>query len=196
MKVFHRLHFIAILILSTGLTFTLEKITDQRAGQVQAQNKPRQDLPIPIALPTLADIYLKGEESKTGRVIAIDLRSQKLTIQRDGSPSASEHITKIEKVVFRKDAPVYNSNGKLVIRGDGTGLTAKEPETWRGIPLTDFKLQDPSKGYAEVKLKSVFNQADLAGIRAVAGTCLYVVEELKFEPSAKMTFQVRATCER
>ena len=74
MKMFHKLHFIAILILLTGLTFTLGKITDQRAGQVQAQNQPRQDLPIPIALPALADIYLKGGESKTGRVTTIDLR--------------------------------------------------------------------------------------------------------------------------
>jgi hypothetical protein len=196
MKVYCRIHFPAILVLLTGLTFTMEGIINYQERQVQAQKRSMQELPIPVALPTLADIYLKGGESKTGRVTAIDLRSQKLTIQRDGSPPASEHITKIEKVVFRKDASVYNSNGKLVIRGDGTGLTAKEPETWHGIPLTDFKLQDPSKGYAEVKLESVFNQKDLAGRRAVAGTCLYVVEELKFEPSAKMTFQVRATCER
>lgn len=196
MKMFHKLHFIAILILLTGLTFTLGKTTDQRAGQVQAQNQPRQDLPIPIALPTLADIYLKGGESKTGRVTTIDLRSKKLTIQRDGSLPVLEPIAKIEKVTFRQDAPVYNSNGKLVLRGDGTGLTANKPEIWGGISLTDFNLRDPYKGQALVNLAPVFDRKRLQGIRSVAGTCLYVVEELKFDTSAKMIFQVRATCEK
>ena len=99
-------------------------------------------------------------------------------------------------MTFRQDAPVYNSNGKLVIRGDVTGLTADKPEIWSGIPLTDFKLQDPRKGQALVELGSVFDRRQLRGIRSVAGTCLYVAEEIKFEPSTKMTLQVRATCEK
>jgi hypothetical protein len=195
MKVFSR-YLIVILVSFTGLTFILEQIIGYRAGQVQAQNIFRQDLSVLVALPTLADVYLKGGESKTGRITAIDLRSQKLTIQRDGSSPASEPINKIEKVRFRQDAPVYNSNGKLVIRGNSQGLTAKKPEIWSGILLTDFKLQDSRKGQGFVKLGSVLNPKRLQGIRSVAGTCLYVAEELKFEPSTKMTFQVRATCEK
>ena len=195
MKVFSR-YLIVIFVSFTGLTLAFGQIISYRVGQVDAQNIQREDLAVPVALPTLVDVYLKGGESKTGRVTAIDLRSQKLTIQRDGSSPASEPINKIEKVRFRQDAPVYNSNGKLVIRGDSQGLTAKKAEIWSGIPLTDFKLQDPRKGQGFVKLASVFNRKQLQGIRSVAGTCLYVAEELKFEPSTKMTFQVRATCER
>ncbi|NJN09589.1 MAG: hypothetical protein HC836_35720 [Richelia sp. RM2_1_2] len=195
MKVFFR-YSIVILVSFIGLTFILEQIFGYQVGLVQAQNISKQDLPVPVALPTLADVYLKGGESKTGRITAIDLRSKKLTIQRDGSSPALEPINKIEKVRFREDAPVYNSNGKLVIRGGSQGLTAKKPEIWSGILLTDFKLQNPRKGQGFVKLGSVFNRKRLQGIRSVAGTCLYVAEELKFEPSTKITFQVRATCER
>jgi hypothetical protein len=190
MKIFSRLLLVAFLTVAAGTVSTVEEIIIYREGVVQAKNIPTEDLPIPIVLPTLADIVLIRGESKIGRVTAIDVRTKMLKIELSGQ-SALIPIAQIKKVIFRKDAPVYGSNGKLVIRGDDTRSTSSGQKIWSELPLSNFKLLNPGHGQAEVRLGSIVNQDELEGIQSVATSSLYVVEEIKFDRSGKMTLKVK-----
>lgn len=171
-----------------------QEVQKQNLRSVQAQANASQA--IPVALPTKAEIVMKGGDKRDGLVVKIDEKSQKLEIQGSGK-SISIPLGQIEKVVFPKDAKVYRDNGTRIIRGDGTPVKGR-PETWRGIPMNAFRLLDPpDKGQAEVNLRSVVSLDKLESINSVIvgdgkNKGLFVVDEMQFNVQKK-TMTIVAT---
>ncbi|MEG3862454.1 hypothetical protein [Microcoleus sp. herbarium12] len=117
-----------------------QEVQKQNLASVQAQANASQ--PIPVALPTDAKISMKKGTPQSGRVVEIDEKTQKISIQR-GQDKVSIPLGQIDKIVFSKSAVVYRSNGGPVVRGDGTPAKGR-PETWRSIPMNAFRLLDPN----------------------------------------------------
>ncbi|MBE9184805.1 hypothetical protein IQ270_08795 [Microcoleus sp. LEGE 07076] len=170
-----------------------QEVQKQNLPSVQAQANASQ--PIPVALPTQAEIVMKGGDKRDGKVVQIDEKAQKLLIQGSGKP-VSLPLGQIEKIVFSKSAVVYLNNGMPKVRGDGTPAKGR-PETWRGIPINAFRLLDPNKGQADVKLESVFSLDKLDSIRSVMvgdgkNKRQFVVDEMQFDVQKK-TMTIAAT---
>ena len=190
------------------LVVALFTVTAGMAAQVNAasQEVQKQNLPsvqaqanasgsIPVALPTDAKISMKKGTPQSGRVVEIDEKTQKISIQR-GWDKVSIPLGQIDKIVFSKTAVVYYSNGGPVIRGELP--PANRTEIWRGIPMNAFRLLNPlEKGQAELNLGSVVSTDTLSEIRAImAGngknTRQYVVDEMQFNVQKK-TMTIVAT---
>ena len=125
----------------------------------------------------------------------IDEKAQKLLIQGSGKP-VSIPLGQIDKIVFSKNAVVYYSNGRQYLRGDGTPAKGR-PETWRGIPMNAFRLLDPNKGQADVKLGSVLSLDKLDSLNSVIvgdgkNKRQFVVDEMQFDVQKK-TMTIAAT---
>jgi len=196
MKAFIKLMVVGFLATAAGLA---ENTSSAIGNEVKTGNFLLAQAPVkvqavalPVALPDLADIYLKGGESRSGRVIGIDAKGQTLLIQRSGSAPASISLSKIEKVAFRNAAVAYRSDGRQIIRGERQRPTGK-PVNWNGIPLDTFSIKDPNQGQAEVKLgPPVVTPERLSGIQSVAKDRQYVVDQIQFDPQ-KRTMTIQAT---
>jgi hypothetical protein len=169
--------------------------------EVQKQNLPSLQAqanasgPIPLALPTQAEIVMKGGGKRDGRVVQIEEKTQKLLIQ-GGQGKLPIPLGQIDKIVFSKSARAYRKNGKDFIRGELPPAKGR-PETWRGIPINAFRLLDPNKGQAEVKLESVLSPDKLDSIRSVMvgdgkNKRQFVVDEMQFDVQKK-TMTIAAT---
>jgi len=170
-----------------------QDVQKQNLRSVQPQASASQA--IPVALPTDAKISMKKGTPQSGRVVEIDEKMQKISIQR-GREKASIPLGQIDKIVFSKSAVVYYSNGGPVVRGDGTPAKGR-PETWRGIPMNAFRLLDPNKGQADVKLGSVLSVDKLDSLNSVIvgdgkNKRQFVVDEMQFEVQKK-TMTIAAT---
>ena len=170
-----------------------QEVQKQNLRSVQAQANA--SAPIPVALPTQAEMVMKGGGKRDGRVVQIDEKTQKVLIQ-GGQEKRSIPLGQIDKIVFSKSAVVYYSNGGPVVRGNGTPAKGRR-ETWRGIPMNAFRLLDPNKGQAEVKLESVLSLDKLDSIRSVMvgdgkNKRQFVVDEMQFNVQKK-TMTIAAT---
>ncbi|MDQ2096100.1 MAG: hypothetical protein QQW96_00400 [Tychonema bourrellyi B0820] len=171
-----------------------QDVQKQNVRSVQAQASGSQA--IPVALPTIAKISMKKGEPTSGRVVEIDEKTQKISLQR-GRDKVSIPLSQIEKIVFPKTAEVYLSNGEMPkVRGDGTPAKGR-PETWRGIPMNAFRLLDPNKGQADVKLGSVLSLDKLDSLNSVIvgdgkNKRQFVVDEMQFDVQKK-TMTIAAT---
>jgi hypothetical protein len=170
-----------------------QEVQKQNLRSVQAQANASQ--PIPLALPTQAEIVMKGGGKRDGRVVQIDEKTQKLLIQL-GQEKRSLPLGKIDKIVFSKTAVVYRQNGERFIRGELPPAKGRR-ETWRGIPMNAFRLLDPNQGQAEVKLESVLSLDKLDSIRSVMvgdgkNKGQFVVDEMQFNVQKK-TMTIAAT---
>jgi hypothetical protein len=105
---------------------------------------------------------------------AIDPQTQQLTLF-SGSDSQVA-IETIKKLVF--EGEVVLRSQKIVIRGEEES-SGNHQETW-SEPLVNFKVRDPSKGEAELKLTSLSSER-MGGVQSVAKDSSYVVEEMRFE---------------
>ena len=170
-----------------------QEVQKPNLPSVQAQAKASQ--PIPVALPTDAEIVMKGGQKNGGRVVKIDEKGQKLVIQR-GRDTKSLPLSQVEKIVFPKGALVYRTNEVQFIRGELA--PANRTEIWRGIPMNAFRLLNPpDKGQAELNLGSVVSADDLDYIRQIMlgngkNTRQYVVDEMQFDVKKK-TMTIKAT---
>jgi hypothetical protein len=127
---------------------------------------------IAVVFPPVAQVFLKAGASKSGRLTAIDLGKQQITITR-GNQSASIPIAQIAKVRFLDEDLAPNLTP--TIRGG-------EPRTWQGIPLNNLKLKDTSRGRAEVTLPP--------GVEPKPKPGIYVIEGLEFGGAGKVTIRV------
>ncbi|WYL94139.1 MAG: hypothetical protein HEQ35_09970 [Gloeotrichia echinulata IR180] len=195
MKALFKLIVVGLLTTAAGLVGNnLSAIGKEiKTGNFLLAQTPVKTQTVPVALPDLADIFLKGGGSSSGRVIGIDVKGQKLSIQRQGSSTSYIiPLSKIEKVVFKNAAKAYRTDGRQIIRGDRQRLTVK-PDNWNGIPLDTFNIINPQQGQAQVKLgPPVVTSAKLSGILSVAKDRQYVVEQIQFNPQKK-TMTIQAT---
>jgi len=170
-----------------------QEVQKQNLRSVQAEANASGS--IPLALPTQAEIVMKGGGKRDGRVVQIDEKEQKVFIE-GGQEKRSIPLRQIDKIVFPKSAVVYYSNGGPVVRGDRTPAKGR-PETWRGIPINAFRFLDPNQGQADVKLESVLSLDKLDSIRSVMvgdgkNKRQYVVDEMQFNVQKK-TMTIAAT---
>ena len=170
-----------------------QEVQKQNLPSVQA--KANASGPIPVRLPTQAEIVMKGGGKRDGLVVQIDEKTQKVLIQ-GGQEKRSIPLGQIDKIVFSKTAVVYRSNGEPFIRGELP--PANRTEIWRGIPMNAFRLlSPPDKGQAELNLGSVVSADDLDYIRQIMlgngkNTRQYVVDEMQFDVKKK-TMTIKAT---
>ena len=175
------------------------------AAQVNAasQDVQKQNLPflqaqasasqaIPVALPTQAEIVMKGGGTRDGQVVQIDEKAQKLLIEL-GQEKRSIPLGQIDKIVFPKTAKVYiDSRPGPLLRGELPPATNNQAR-WNGIPISAFELKDAVKGQAVVNLRPpVVNRAQLRGILGVAKGRQFVVDEMQFDVQKK-TMTIAAT---
>ncbi|MEG4496089.1 hypothetical protein QUB05_10950 [Microcoleus sp. F10-C6] len=166
-----------------------QEVQKQNLPSVQAQANASQ--PIPVALPTQAEIVMKGGGKRDGRVVQIDEKVQQLWIQL-GQEKRSIPLGQIDKIVFSKSAVVYRSNGVQLIRGELPPATSTQAK-WNGIPISAFELKDAVKGQAVVKLgPPVVNRAQLRGILGVSKDRQFFVDEMQFDVQKK-TMTIAAT---
>ncbi|TFI53517.1 hypothetical protein BLD44_015350 [Mastigocladus laminosus UU774] len=184
---------VAILALTTELSANSQAVTSQNVEkknflltQAQVQVKP---VAISVALPELADVSLKGGESVSGRVTAIDPSGQTLSMWRSDK-TLPLPLKQVEKVVFRNNARVYRSNGRQIYRGERDRPRGQQV-TWNGLPLGNFTIKN--QGLAVVNLEQpVVSPERLLGIQSVAKDRQYVVDEMQFNLQQK-TMSIRAT---
>jgi len=167
-----------------------QEVQKQNLRSVQAQANA--SAPIPVALPTQAEIVMKAGGKRDGRVVQIDDKTQKVVIQA-GQEKRSIPLGQIDKIVFPKSAVVYLSNGGMPkVRGELPPATNNQAK-WNGIPISAFRLIDPVQGQAEVKLgPPVVNRGQLRGILGVAKDKQFVVDEMQFDVQKK-TMTIAAT---
>ena len=161
---------------------TSQEVQKRNLPSVQAQSNASE--PIPVALPTQAEIVMKGGEKRDGRVVEIDEKGQKLWIQ-GSREKRSLPLSKIDKIVFPNNAVVYQADGTQRIRGELRSTTSTQAK-WNGIPISAFRLIDAIKGQAEVKLgPPVVSRGQLRGILGVAKDRQFVVDEMQFDIQKK-----------
>lgn len=134
---------------------------------------------------------MKSGDKRDGRVVEIDEKGQKLLVQGNRE-MRSLPLSQIDKIVFPNTAVVYRADGTSRIRGELPPTTNTQAK-WNGIPIGAFRVIDPVKGQAEVKLgPPVVNRGQLRGILGVAKGRQYVVDEMQFDVQKK-TMTILAT---
>ncbi len=189
MKAFFKVLVVTLFASTTGLTGYASQPSSHQNSLAQAQNVPGQNSPIPVFLPNLANVLLKGGSSMSGRLTAIDPQAQQIKLELSGE-SAMVAIADIEKVEFRGEVILGcgNSDCQIVIRGDEYETSAgNNQQTW-SEPLTNFSVINPSAGEAQIKLTSP-SELELRGILAVAASSSYVVDEIQFDSSGMITLK-------
>ncbi|MBW4595784.1 MAG: hypothetical protein KME46_23485 [Brasilonema angustatum HA4187-MV1] len=185
MKVFFKTLSLALVVALAGTVENVKAVSG--TVEIAQTQKATNNKPIPLALPTTANVVLKNRSSMTGKVTAFDSKGQ--TIQISGnSDSRTLQIAQIQRVTFRRDALVHDSDGQQVIRGEDNAQAKQS--TWSGIPLNAFQLLDSKLGQASVDLATVMNHRQMRPIQSVAVKSLYVADEIQFEPAGKMTIKV------
>lgn len=152
----------------------------------QAQAKVDEAL-VPVALPKLAVVSLENGDKISGEVTEIDTKQQKLSLQ--GEKTTSFPLSQVDKIEFSKNALVYKTDGRQVVRGEGVAAAGIQ-EIWQPLQLDDFHLQ---QGKGEVKLKPpVVSELKLQGILSVSKNRSFVVDEIQFDWQNK-TMAIKAT---
>ncbi|MBO1055504.1 MAG: hypothetical protein HEQ27_02805 [Dolichospermum sp. JUN01] len=192
MKVVSKTLSFMLVVAVTGITESIKPVTANiQLAQTSTQATTTvKNLPISLALPTMADIKLKNGESMTSaRVSGFDSKGQKIEFSR-GKKSKLLSVTEVKQIVFKKDkgALVYTYTGEIVIRGKDNSKATQS--VWSDIPLEAFELFDPQKGQARVNLATVKNPKELKQIDAVARKSLYIADEIEFSSKGKMTIKV------
>lgn len=192
MNAFLKVLVVTLLVSTTGLAGAASQAPSHQnsLAQAQAQNVLGQNSPIPVFLPNLANVVLKGGSSMSGRLTAIEPQAQQINLELSGE-SATLPIADIEKVEFEGEVILGcgNTDCQIVIRGDGDeASTNNNQKTW-SEPLTNFRVIDPSTGEAQIQLTSL-PKLELRGILAVAASSSYVVDEIQFDSSGMITLKV------
>lgn len=176
MKIFLKGLIVAFLVSTTGLASYAKEVTVNHNELAQGQMRQAQGQLVSVLLPPLAQITLKGSESKSGRLTVIDSQKQRLIITR-GKTSMSIPIARIEKVQFFQETDVNGRFRPWIIKG--------ERRTWSNIPLGNLIILDAEKGQAQISLPSKVDPRISKDQAAV-----YVIEELSFAADTKVTASV------
>jgi small nuclear ribonucleoprotein (snRNP)-like protein len=147
---------------------------------------------IPVFMPDDTKVSLKNGTSLSGRLIKFDSQGKKIALGRDSKTKevAMKEIKQIEfqgKVIIRESqSPVLSE--PLLPQPPSYHYQQQNRERWQE-PLQNFRIVDVNEGKAEVTLTSL-NPRQIGYISDVLRNSLYVVEEIKFNPSDKIEIQV------
>lgn len=172
-----------VLILATGLEGCNQNSLSKPSEAGVTPTITNENRLIPLILPPIARVILKQGGVKSGRLKSIDPQMQQLTLF-SGSDSQVA-IAEIDKLVF--EGEVVLRSQPIVIRGEEESSGTRQ-ETW-SEPMNNFKVRDPSKGEAEINLKSL-PKNKWQGVQSVAQDSSYVIEEMRFQSPAILTVRV------
>ena len=174
--------FYSVLILAL-LTATVTGLGDMslfvgQSAPLATATAVAQSAPLPVSLPAVAVITLKNGGERRGKVVGFDSQNQTILLQRGGD-SSSIPLDQVAKVVYDRRIPFYREHGPIVVRGE-KAAPAGDPDSWSNVPLSNFKVNDASRGQAVVMLDSVLPDSRLRGVRGVAVSSTYVLDEMQF----------------
>jgi hypothetical protein len=137
---------------------------------------------VSVSLPLDATIWLRAGGSKSGQMKDFNSRKKVLTINE-----TSIQLTEISTIKFSNTALVYTSDGVKKIRGEDE---KGKPRLWPNIPLNAFQFQNSNLGQAQINLAGIMDSNRLRNIQSVIQKSIYVVNEIQFESTEKMTITV------
>ncbi|MBC7882009.1 MAG: hypothetical protein H7Y37_11835 [Anaerolineae bacterium] len=178
--------FVIASVVVLGTVFTLEKAI--LPGQV-AYAQP-QDAWLLVSIPPLADIQLKDGSSITGRVKSLTATNMSVEF---GGTSAVVPLETVSKIKFRSDKPVVQGSSTLAIRGGALLSNTTGARVWQNVPRNGFRFKDQSKGLAEVNLTTVLKPSEFRGVKAVAQTSPYLIDEISFTTNQIMNVRAVPT---
>jgi hypothetical protein len=150
---------------------------------------------IPVFMPDDTKVSLKNGTSLSGRLIKFDSQGKKIALGRDSKTKevAMKEIKQIEfqgKVIIKESQSPVLSEPLLRQPPQPASYHYQQQnrERWQE-PLQNFRIVDVNEGKAEVTLTSL-NPRQIGYISDVLRNSLYVVEEIKFNPSDKIQIQV------
>ena len=148
---------------------------------------------IPVFIPDDTKVSLKNGTSLSGRLIKFDSQAKTIALGRESKTKevAMKEIKQIEfqgKVIIRESRSPVISQPPLIRGSIQTSHQQQNRERWQE-PLQNFRIVDVNQGKAEVTLTSL-NPRHIGYISDVLRNSLYVVEEIKFNPSDKIEIQV------
>ncbi|TYT71820.1 hypothetical protein [Microcystis aeruginosa] len=148
---------------------------------------------IPVFIPDNTKVSLKNGTSLSGRLIKFDSQAKTIALGRESKTKevAMKEIKQIEfqgKVIIIESRYPVISQPPLIRRSIQTSHQQQNRERWQE-PLQNFRIVDVNQGKAEVTLTSL-NPRHIGYISDVLRNSLYVVEEIKFNPSDKIEIQV------
>jgi hypothetical protein len=149
-----------------------------------------QDTWLLVSIPPLADVQLKDGSSITGRVKA--LTTKNISVEFGGA-SEVVPIETVSKIIFRSDKPTVRGSSTLVIRGAKLAPNTSGSRVWQNIPRNGFRFKDPLKGLVEVNLSTVLKPSEFRGVKAVAQTSPYIIDEITFTANQVMNVRVTPT---
>lgn len=175
--------FVIASVVVSGSAFTLEQaILPSQIAYAQSQ-----ETWLLVSIPPLADIQLKDGNSITGRVKSLTATNMSVEF---GGTSAVVPLETVSKIKFRSDKPVVQGSSTLAIRGSALLSNKTGARVWQNVPRDGFRFRDPSKGLAELNLATVLKPTEFRGVKAVAQTSPYVIDEIAF--AANQVMNVRA----
>jgi len=186
-KLFFNNLVIALVVLASGIWGCNQKPPPKLPLVVNVTKTiPQADPLIPVVLPPTAKVILKEGQPKSGRLTAINPKTQQITLFSGKDSNIA--IATIDRVAFEGEV-ILRSSGKIVIRGEKNKTSpGSNQKTWTE-PLENFSWRDLSQGKAAIQLTSV-PQDELIGIQSVAVDSTYVVEEMRFEPLENIQIKV------
>jgi hypothetical protein len=148
---------------------------------------------IPVFIPDNTKVFLKNGTSLSGRLIKFDSQAKTIALGRE-SKTKEVAMKEIKQIEFQGKVIIIESRYPVIsqpplIRGSiQRSHQQQNRERWQE-PLQNFRIVDVNQGKAEVTLTSL-NPRHIGYISDVLRNSLYVVEEIKFNPSDKIEIQV------
>lgn len=180
--------FLVVSIATLGCQLAVVQLAPVLSGQMAYAQV--QDTWLLVSIPPLADIQLKDGNSITGRMKS--LTATNLSVEFGGT-SAVVPLETVSKIKFRLDRPVVSGSSSLSIRGAKLSPNTSGTRIWQNVPRDGLRIKDQSKGLAEVNLANVLKPTELSGVRAIAKTSPYVIDEIAFTANQVMSVRVTPT---
>lgn len=177
MKELQQVLIVTIIISVIGLTGCTNK---SKSVAPSMTTSTAENVPIPVILPSMADIELSKGGSKSGQITAIT--DKQLTIELSGRAD-SIALKNIKQVKFREQAPLSRGSDPVI---------RSLPEIWLVTPLTAFQIKDSSKGHVEVLQKSVKKEVH-SPTDPLGEPSSYVVKEMWFDSNSPGTMRLKVT---
>ena len=170
-KQFLKLMAIAVFISGIEAIANAQKITHLYNAVAQVKQINQETPIIDLVLPDKAQVILKGDGTKSGRLIKVDSKNKQIQLEHNGH-TGFVNITDIKEILLNGVAIVEGR--KVVIRGnDNINLESLEEK------LINFEITNSENGEATLKLTSTDN---LEEVMRKNQDNFFILKEMSFEP--------------